>query len=210
MRTSELESALASTMEDSLLVVVEALFTYPVKSCAPMCVGSLVFSDEGLLAGDREWAVVDESSNVVWQGSHPKLALVQPELRAEHLTLRNDRGDHVNFETQDLRTRRDVQIWNEVAKRNDAFAAADAGDEVAAFLENTVGAGLRLVRLGQEALPPRRRESHTHGFPRIVRRARRRSPEECATSREPHAIPPKHCRRRPERAARALHRGTVH
>jgi uncharacterized protein YcbX len=107
------------------------------------------------LAGDREWAIVDEKSSIVWQGSHPRLALIHPEFQEEYPVLRNNKGDYVQFERVAMRTPRDVYIWNDTAKQNDVFVASDAGDEVAAFLENTVGARLRLVRLGRDA---RRRE----------------------------------------------------
>jgi uncharacterized protein len=114
-------------------------------------VESLAFDEDGLLIGDREWAVVEENSSIAWQGSHPRLALVHPEFQEGHPTVRNGKGDHVQFETAAMCTRREVYVWNDTAKRNDVFTAIDAGDEVAAFLANTVGAKLRLVLLGREA-----------------------------------------------------------
>lgn len=138
-------------MTNTIRVVVEALYLYPVKSCAPMSVQSLDFDEEGRLAGDREWAVVDESSNVVWQGSHHGLALVHPEFQEGRSVLRSSKGGCVQFERNAIRTPRDVYIWNDVAKHNEVFAATDAGDDVAAFLETTVGARLRLVNLGRGA-----------------------------------------------------------
>lgn len=141
---------LALEMTNTIRVVADALYIYPVKACAPVRVETLNFDEEGLLVGDREWAVVDESSSVVWQGSHPRLALVHPEFQMDKPALRNSRGDYVQFDRGAMRVQRDVSIWNDVAKQNDFFAASDAGNEVAAFLENTVGARLRLVRLGRE------------------------------------------------------------
>lgn len=132
-------------------IVVDALYVYPIKSCAPVRVESLAFNEERRLVGDREWAVVDESASVVWQGSHPRLALIHPEFQKEHLALRSSEGHYVQIQQGAMRALRDVNIWNDTAKRNEVFAATDAGDKVAAFLENTVGARLRLVRLGPEA-----------------------------------------------------------
>ena len=142
-------------MTNTLRVVVDSLYIYPVKSCAPVRVESLNFDDAGLLVGDRQWAVIDETSNVVWQGSHPRLALIHPEFQEETSFLRSGAGDCVQFERSAVRNPRDVYIWNAREKQNDVFAASDAGDEVAAFLEHTVGARLRLVRLGR---PGQRRE----------------------------------------------------
>jgi uncharacterized protein YcbX len=99
--------------------------------------------------------VVDEGSSVVWQGSHPRLALVHPQFKEDHQVLRSSTGDHVQFKASALHAAREVLIWNETSKQNDVFAATDAGDEVAAFLRKTVGARLRLVLLGRAA---RRRE----------------------------------------------------
>jgi uncharacterized protein len=137
-------------MTNTIRVVADALYIYPVKSCAPMRVESLTFDEEGLLVGDREWAIVDENSSVVWQGSHPRLALVHPEFQMDKSALRNSRGNYVQFDREAMRAQRSVSIWNDVAKQNDFFTASDAGNEVAAFLEDTVGARLRLVRLSRE------------------------------------------------------------
>jgi hypothetical protein len=45
-----------------------------------------------------------------------------------------------------------VVIWNDLAKREDAFDAWDGGDAAAAFLRGVTGAPLRLVKLGREAM----------------------------------------------------------
>ena len=137
-------------MTNAIQVVVEDLYIYPVKSCAPVRVASLAFDASGLIVGDREWVVVDENSNVVWQGTHPRLALVHPEFRDGHETLRNSDGDCVQVERSATPTAHDVHIWNDATKQNDTFSATDAGEEVAAFLKHTVGAPLRLMRLGRD------------------------------------------------------------
>jgi uncharacterized protein len=174
-------------LTDIIRVVADALYIYPVKSCAPVRVEALNFDEEGLLVGDREWVVVDECASVVWQGSHPRLALVHPEFHADKLALRNSRGDCVQFDRAAMRVLRDVSIWNDVAKRNDFFAASDAGNEVAAFLENTVGARLRLMRLGYEG---QRREGS-----RRVHIVSRSSFEDLATDLPRTAQPPENLMR---------------
>lgn len=138
-------------MTNTIPLIASALYIYPVKSCAPVSVESLTFDDCGLLIGDREWAVVDENSCLVWQGSHPRLALVHPEFEADTLTLRNRNGDFVHVGPPATHAPSNVSIWNDVTKQIDVFAASDAGDDVAAFLQRTVGARFRLVRLGREA-----------------------------------------------------------
>jgi uncharacterized protein YcbX len=60
----------------SLHAVVDALYIHPIKGCAGERVPALQFSAQGLIAGDRQWVVVNTDAQVVWQGSHPQLALV--------------------------------------------------------------------------------------------------------------------------------------
>ena len=137
-------------MTNTIQVVVEDLYIYTVKSCAPVRVESLAFDESGRIVGDREWVVVDENSNVVWQGSHPRLALVHPDFQDGHATLRNSDGDCVQIERLARPTAQDIHIWNDATKQNDSFGATDAGEEVAAFLKHTVGAPLRLMLLGRD------------------------------------------------------------
>jgi uncharacterized protein len=141
----------AAEMPNTIRVVADALYIYPVKSCGAVCADSLTFDEVGALVGDREWAIVDESASVVWQGSHPRLALIHPEIQTDHVVLRAADGKCTKLGLDAMRTLRGVQIWNEAKKQNDVFAAIDAGDEAAAFLETVTGAKLRLVRLGREA-----------------------------------------------------------
>jgi len=138
-----------------LLVVVDALYLHPVKACAGVATGRLVFDADGLLAGDREWVVVDEGSTVVWQGSHPRLARVHPRLDGGVLTLHAADGAAAGpFDGASGRPCT-LRVWNDVAKREDVHEGIDEGDVAAAFLAAVTGAPLRLVRLGRDA---RRRE----------------------------------------------------
>lgn len=139
-------------MANTIPVTVDALYLYPVKSCAPLPVKSLTFDAQGMLVGDREWAIVDEHANLVWQGSHPKLALVHPRLSSGVLSLRNPAGDCVDLGEEGDQSPCKVHIWNEVTQQNDTYDALDEGDACAAFLLRTVGAPLRLSRLGRSAL----------------------------------------------------------
>ena len=139
-------------MSDSIELWVCDLFIYPVKSCAPVRVDALEFNDEGRLCGDRDWVVVDEQSGMVWQGSHPLLALVHPQLDGSVLSLRNPRGESVRLGAELGSESKSLRIWNDVSKQDEVFSGVDAGDEVADFLQRTVGARLRLLRLSQEAI----------------------------------------------------------
>ena len=135
-----------------LACTAAALFRYPVKACAGEAVDELVLDARGGAVGDRGWAVVDAGGAVTWQGAHPRLALVRPRTRGATLRLEATGLGDVDVPAEAALAPCQVKIWNEVAARQDEFDAGDAGDAVAAWLSETVGAPLRLVKLGEPAL----------------------------------------------------------
>lgn len=138
-------------MPDTIPVVVDSLYIYPVKACAALAVDRIDFDEDGLLVGDREWAVVDGQCSVVWQGAYPNLALVVPALTGGVLSLRAAGDTQAGFTQGPDREPCQVRIWNEVTQENDTYAAMDEGDAAAAFLLRAIGAPLRLVQLGPMA-----------------------------------------------------------
>lgn len=140
-------------MSDLLEARVDALFIYPIKACGAMRVEQLDIAPNGLIAGDREWAVVDEKGEVTWQGAHPRLALVRPTLEGGMLRLTAP-GEAV-IEVALAALSCTVQMWNDSVKELETFAAFDAGDAAAALLQRVTGAPLRLVRFGHQALARR-------------------------------------------------------
>jgi uncharacterized protein YcbX len=58
---------------------IAQLWVYPVKSCAGVQVPAVRLDATGL-AQDREWMVVDPQGVFLTQRSHPRMALIQPEL----------------------------------------------------------------------------------------------------------------------------------
>jgi hypothetical protein len=142
----------ASITDFNLACTATALLLYPVKACAGVAVDTLQLDERGAPVGDRRWAIVDAQGEVTWQGAHPRLALVRPQPVKEGLRLGVD--GRVAIATPSLDDLRPctVKIWNDAAARHDVFDAADAGDAVAAWLADVVGAALRLVRLGDAAV----------------------------------------------------------
>lgn len=139
-------------MNATLQLVVRALYRYPLKSCGGEAVDTLTFTDDGQVAGDREWLVVDAQSDAVWLGSHPRLAVVQPRLQAGALSLANDLGDQLTVPLPTDATPISFRVWNDAARGHEVHQGFDAGDEAAHFLQKTAGPGLRLVRQGRAAL----------------------------------------------------------
>jgi uncharacterized protein YcbX len=145
----------ASLADFDLACTATSLFLYPVKSCAGMPVQEFELDASGGPAGDRGWAIVDAAGEVTWQGSHPRLARVQPRVEGGRLGLAAPGAGAIAAPPDAALAPCRIKIWNDLGARHDAFDAADAGDAVAAWLERVVGAPLRLVRLGEAA---RRRE----------------------------------------------------
>ena len=137
---------MADTLADfDLACRAAALYVYPIKACAGVAVDELQLDARGGAVGDRGWAIVDAEGAVTWLGSHPRLALVQPAFAGAGLVLGAPETDSI--ETPTHLAPCDVKIWSDVHGRHETFAAEDAGDAVAAWLERVTGAPLRLVRL---------------------------------------------------------------
>lgn len=135
-----------------MLAHAVSLSLFPVKACAGLPVERLVFNEAQRIEGDREWVIVDAEGQVLWQGSHPRLALVQPSFEGPALVLRAPGLPPLQVPADRLGPAIDVGIWNDSAQRSETFAAWDAGAGARAFLQAATGAELRLVRLGEAAL----------------------------------------------------------
>jgi uncharacterized protein len=138
-------------VHDTHAIAIASLFIYPIKSCAGVRVDQLEFDQHGRITGDREWAVVDAQSEIVWQGSHPRLALVQPNVEQAVLTLHSVACAHNSVQAEPAGAPREVKIWNEATSQHDSLAAQDCGDAAAQLLSHVAGSSLRLVRLGAQA-----------------------------------------------------------
>ena len=65
---------------------IAQLWIYPIKSCAGIAVQQAQLSRHGL-QWDRHWMVVDAQGEFLTQRSHPRMALIRPEITGEHLLL---------------------------------------------------------------------------------------------------------------------------
>jgi uncharacterized protein len=138
-------------MQNTIQLVIQSLYEYPVKSCAGVRVDRLSFDGNGWIAGDREWAIVDAKSELVWQGSHPRLALVLPEFDNGALWLSNAGGERAEVVQGSSGALCEIKIWNPATGQHDVFSAHDGGDAAARLLSSVVGSSLRIVHLGVDA-----------------------------------------------------------
>ena len=117
---------------------VSALYTYPIKSCAPVEVSSAYVDPQGF-SGDRRFMVVDEQGRFVTARTHEKLTLVQPRFDGETLTITAD-SNKVTVNIHDLPPDRvSVDVWK------DEVSARRCGPEVDSFFSDYLGGHYRLV-----------------------------------------------------------------
>jgi uncharacterized protein YcbX len=130
--------------DDSPLTVSQ-LYLHPIKSCAGIAVTEALLIDTGL-EFDRAWMVVDaDEREFVSQRELPRLALVQPTLRASDLMLRAPGmlALHLQLDTVEAPLR--VRVWD------DEVGAFDMGDLAAQWFSDFLGKRVRLARFDPDA-----------------------------------------------------------
>lgn len=124
-------------------VRLHSLHVYPVKSCAGLSLPEGLLIETGL-EFDRAWMVVDAQSEFVTQREVPRMALVQPTLKASEMVLRAPGmlALHIALDAVEQPVR--VKVWNDVV------AAYDMGDLAAQWFSDFLGRRLRLARFDPE------------------------------------------------------------
>jgi uncharacterized protein len=125
------------------MATVAELFSYPVKGCAGVSLDEAVLTEAGL-AHDRSFMVVDEDGMFRSQRRDPLLAVIQPAVSAERLTLRAPGVDDLRIEVDLDSPRRDVTLFG------DRYQGIDQGRAAAQWLSSLLGAPSRLVRVPPE------------------------------------------------------------
>jgi uncharacterized protein YcbX len=126
-------------------LTVSQLYLHPIKSCAGIAVTEALLIDTGL-EFDRAWMVVDaDEREFVSQRELPRLALVQPTLRASDLMLRAPGmlALHLQLDTVEAPLR--VRVWD------DEVGAFDMGDLAAQWFSDFLGKRVRLARFDPDA-----------------------------------------------------------
>ncbi len=126
---------------------IDALWVFPVKSCAGISVQQAVLTATGL-AFDRAWMVVDAEGDMLTQRELPRMALIQPALTTDTLVLQAPGSADLHLPVQVPAaamqvTRTQVRVWDDRVPAFDMGAAASAW--LTEFLGNDFGP-LRLVR----------------------------------------------------------------
>lgn len=121
---------------------VRNLNVYPVKSCRGIPLGTATLDRWGI-QHDRNWMAVDANGLFISQRTQPRLALVEPSISQEHLTLRAPGMPPLGLPaTGRAGPEQNVTIWK------NACRALDQGDDAAAWFSQYLGLPTRLVRIG--------------------------------------------------------------
>lgn len=134
---------------------ISGLFIYPIKACAGHSLSRATLTPRGL-ANDRWMMVVDAEGRFMTQRECAALALVQPTLTADALTLSTPGGESLTTPIRRDGPRRDVVVWRSTC------AAFDQGDAAAAWFSAHLGRAARLVRVADDF----HRELDAHYAPR--------------------------------------------
>ncbi len=128
---------------------ISQLNVYPIKSCAGISRDTVRLTPFGL-EHDRNWMLIDADGGFITQRTHARLALAQPTLDGDQLTVHAPGMPALRLPVAPAAlagaTVVAATVWN------DTVAALYAGDEAARWFSDLLSAPVRLVRFapGQE------------------------------------------------------------
>lgn len=124
-------------------VRVAALYCYPIKSCRGTPLAEATVARRGI-DGDRGMMVVDADGRFLTQREHPRLALIEPRLRAGGVTVTAPGMPALTVADADEGPRVRVVVWRDTCR------AVDQGEEAAAWFSDYLGVPCRLVRMADD------------------------------------------------------------
>ncbi len=133
------------------MAAIEGLFIYPFKSGRGIAVAGARLGERGL-QWDRHWMAATPAGRFLSQRTHPRLALVVPELAGDCLRLSApgqpdlqlplDAGSNLQAHPAAATT---VQVWD------DSCTAIDEGEDAARWISTLLGESARVVRVAPES-----------------------------------------------------------
>ena len=153
------------------VISLSRLRVYPVKSCRGIELTRALVTPTGL-EHDREWMIVTPSGRFLTQREVPRLALIEPVLGTDTLTLHGPEIEPLTLPLAATGTTAvQVTVWRDHCK------AFDAGRAAALWLERVLGRPTRIVRFDPSQPRPVEPEStgaiaafakFSDGFPLLV------------------------------------------
>lgn len=148
----------AATTEPHPVPSLASLHVHPIKSCRGHAVDTAALDRFGLV-GDRRFLVVDERGQFLTQRTIAKLALLEPQLEGDTLTLQAPGLAPLRLPATPPAEapRTEVVIWH------DTVTSADLGPLAAAWLSEFLGQPARLVAMAPGYSRPIRRPTAQPG-----------------------------------------------
>jgi uncharacterized protein len=122
---------------------ISQLFIHPIKSCGGIAVDEAPLIETGF-EYDREWMVVDSAGDLVTQRELPRMALIQPKLRASDLVLRAPGMLALHLQLDAVEGDCRVRVWD------DTIDAFDMGDLAAQWFSDFLSQPVRLARFNPD------------------------------------------------------------
>jgi uncharacterized protein YcbX len=120
--------------------IVEDLFIYPVKSARGVRKSSVRVAATGF-EWDRHWMAVDTAGTFLTQRTHPRLALVEPEITSDALELHAPGLPTLRVPLEPTGMEVSARVWDHPC------TALDQGVNAGQWLSEAVGHSVRLVRV---------------------------------------------------------------
>jgi len=125
------------------MITVASLIYYPIKACRGFEVDVTNVERMGL-EYDRRMMVSTPAGHFLTQREYPKLALVNPSIYSEKLTLSAPGMDSLTVTIMKSGPTRPVDIWH-----SRGVEAVDQGEDAAAWFSDWLGAEVRLVHIAE-------------------------------------------------------------
>jgi uncharacterized protein YcbX len=122
------------------MAVVRELYIYPIKSARAIPRTRMRLGPTGF-EWDRHWMAASPEGLFMSQRTHPRLALIQPQIGAETLTVRAPNLTPLSVPLEPQGDAKTAKVWK------DSITALDQGDAAAAWLSEALGTNARLLRI---------------------------------------------------------------
>ncbi|MGB7875370.1 MAG: MOSC domain-containing protein [Anaerolineales bacterium] len=126
------------------MIQVSSLIYYPIKACRGHEVDHSNVERSGL-EHDRRMMVVTSEGHFLTQRDHPKLALVNPSISGERLTLSAPSVEELTVNIQKSGSTIPVNIW-----RSKGVQAVDQGEQAAEWFSDWLETSVRLVHIAED------------------------------------------------------------
>ena len=121
---------------------IAQLWVYPIKSCAGIAVQQARLLRHGL-QWDRHWMVVDAQGDFLTQRSHPRMALIRPEITDQHLVLHAPEQASLQIPLLAQGAACRARVWSDTVQAWDLGEWAEPAHQ---WFSQVLGTDCRLVR----------------------------------------------------------------